>query len=165
MNYPSLAHYRHTVAEHYAAVRANPDPHDAWLKWRAARDDLIRTHPLSVLEDHERDTFQGIPYADYDPAWRYDLPIDFDVEHDEIKGELPEGTIRLVRAGKVYLTLPSGMDAELTLLWIQGYGGGDFLAVSGCNQWQYDLWRWALSVGYDQGGGFRHHGGACGAGF
>ena len=72
-------------------------------------------------------TLKAFPMPITTQLWCYELAIDFDVEHDEIEGELPEGAIRFMRAGKVEFVLPSGMDATLTLFWIQGYGGGIFL--------------------------------------
>lgn len=126
-HYAALAEYRHRVAEQYAAVRANPNPAAAWIAWRAARDDLFRQHPMSALDDARRAGFQGIPYAPYDPAWRFVLPVDTQVKPEAFTGELPEGTIRYMRCGRVQFTAPTGETGTLSLFWIQGYGGGIFL--------------------------------------
>jgi len=60
---------RHVFAL-YAGVRASADPELAWRGWRAARDELFRTHPQSPLPEQTRAGFTGLPYFDYDPAMR-----------------------------------------------------------------------------------------------
>lgn len=123
----SLAHYRRSVAEHYAAVRDHSDPASACVQFRAARDQLLREHPLSALEAKQKAGFQGIPYAAYDPAWRFVVPLDYDVPSFIIEGELPEGYIRYQRFAQVRFTSPNGAEGKLSLFWILGYGGGVFL--------------------------------------
>lgn len=126
-DYAQLAEYRRTVAEMYAAVRANPNPADAALKFRAARDALFRDHPLSALTDEARANFGGLPYAPYDPAWRILAPLDYAVTQDEFSLELPEGSFRYQRFARAHFTAPSGEPAALSLYWVLGYGGGVFL--------------------------------------
>ena len=119
-----LAHYRRTVAEHYATVRANPDSADAARECRAARDHLFKTHPLSALEPDQREAFTGLPYAPYDPAWRFVVPVETeDIEPEVFSAELPEGLFRYQRCGQVRF----GAGGVLSLFWILGYGGGLFL--------------------------------------
>ena len=60
---------RHVFAL-YAGVRAAADPELAWRGWRAARDELFRTHPQSPLPEQTRAGFTGLPYFDYGPAMR-----------------------------------------------------------------------------------------------
>ena len=126
-DYAELAHYRRTVAEHYAAVRASDDPVAAALRFRAERDRLFESHPLSALTEAARADFQGIPYADYDPSWRFTTAIVKDVDPEEITGELPEGPIRYQRIGRAHFTTPTGEAGVLSLFWILGYGGGVFI--------------------------------------
>jgi uncharacterized protein len=126
-DYSELARYRRMVAEHYAEYRANPDPAAAVLRFRQRRDALFREHPLSALTDAQRAAFNGIPYADYDPAWRFVAEIDKHVEPEILEGELPEGAIRYQRIGYVPFTTPNGETDRLSLFWIMGYGGGVFI--------------------------------------
>jgi len=125
INYAALAQYRHTVAEMYAAVRADNDPEIAAARLRAAKDDLYKNNPLSPIPD--RENFMGLPYAPYDPAWRFTLPIDTDVEHDVFEGEISEGVLKYMRYGVVHFTAPTGEAGTLSLFWLMGYGGGLFL--------------------------------------
>ena len=70
--YLALAHWRHTVAEMYAAIRQTPesDQPNAWKAFRASRDRLIKQHSQSPLDDRQRVGFASLPYYAYDPAWR-----------------------------------------------------------------------------------------------
>ena len=52
-----LWHWRRTVADLYACVRAAPDPQAAWHDWRRGRDALFRSHPQSPLEADRRAGF------------------------------------------------------------------------------------------------------------
>lgn len=126
-HYSNLAHYRRTVAQHYQLLRDTPNLLDAAKAFRSARDELFRTHPLSPIESDKRPNFEGISYALYDPAWRFTLPIDYDVELKIFNVELPEGQMRYERFGKVHFTTRLGEKGQLSLFWILGYGGGVFL--------------------------------------
>ncbi len=124
-NYARLAEYRHIVAEMYATVRANPDPQVAWESWHTAKNRLYKENPLSPIQD--RESFDGLPFAPYNRAWRFDLAIDTDVPHEEFSGEVSEGILRYTRYGKVHFKAPTGEQASLSLYWLGGYGGGIFL--------------------------------------
>src|SRR5512142_92254 len=50
----TLAHWRRTVAEMYADVRAATDASDAAARFRAARDRLFAEHPDSPLTSAQR---------------------------------------------------------------------------------------------------------------
>jgi hypothetical protein len=126
-DYAELARYRRMVAEHYAVVRASDDPAAAAHRFRTERDRLFLNHPLSALTETARANFQGIPYAGYDPAWRFVVAVDKDVEPEAISGELPEGPIRYQRIGRAHFTAPTGEAGVLSLFWILGYGGGVFV--------------------------------------
>lgn len=126
-DYAGLAHYRRIVAGHYAAVRIHPNPPVAAQEWRAARNRLFKENPFSALEADQQANFSGLPYANYNPAWRFVVPIDFEVTPDVFSVELPEGTMKYERFGKVNFIAPTGEKAALALFWIQSYGGGVFL--------------------------------------
>ena len=118
--------YRRRVADMYQRVRVSSDPRVAWNGWRADRDQLFRTHPQSPYPPGDRGTRVDLAYFDYDPAWRLEaqvVPVEgglVDVAHSG------DGSTRFVPFGRVELATPGG-DISLTLLWLEGYGGGVFL--------------------------------------
>ncbi|HEY3125659.1 MAG TPA: DUF1684 domain-containing protein [Candidatus Limnocylindria bacterium] len=119
-----LLDYRRRVSELYGEVRAlrERDVRAAHQRWRAARDELFRSHAQSALPPDRRAGFRGLPYRDYDPAFAFTatvrpLPQErYDV--DTSTG----GVIPFVRFGAV--DLPIG---TLEVLWLDAYSGGVFL--------------------------------------
>lgn len=109
----------------YAAVRAIPDPAEAHGLWCEERDALFRGHPASALSLDEREAFEGLPVAEYDPAWRFELELDagepgsFDYETGT------DGVVSFERIGVVRVPAVGLLD-----VWRHtGYGGGIFLPV------------------------------------
>ena len=122
-----LLDYRRRVFELYQTVRSADNPAAAWTLWRNARDDLFRHHPQSALDEAQKASFAGLPYYDYDPAFRVIAPVDDKVEAIEHAGEIgDDGHIAYRRFGRVKFDLPTG-SGELSLFWITGYGGGVFI--------------------------------------
>jgi uncharacterized protein len=126
----SLLGWRRAVAETYTAVRAHidhgGDPADAHRTWRERRDDLFAHHEDSPLPPSARRAFHGLTYAAYDPALRWTLDVDRDVEH-EVR-DVPTGTdgvVRFERVGRVHVPDAGGLD----VWWLLGYGGGVFVPV------------------------------------
>lgn len=117
----ALWDWRRRVAGLYADVRANPDPHAAWLNWRAGRDALFATHSQTPLDGPG----PALPFFGYDPALRFVVPLEpangepvpFDAGAD--------GTILMRPFGRVTL----GDLGSLTVFWILGYCGGAFLPL------------------------------------
>ena len=74
----TLADWRHTVAEHYVAVRAlvRSDGPAAAAQFRNARERLFREHPDSPIERERRAGWQGLAWYPYDNAWRVRGTID-----------------------------------------------------------------------------------------
>jgi uncharacterized protein (DUF1684 family) len=125
----TLAHWRRTVAEMYASVRRSPPAErtHACDAFRAARDDLFRSHPQSPLVAEQRAGFSGLGYYPYDPAWRVVGTPDKGVEQDTLAVELPaEGTLHYTRIARVRFVVWD-QQCALSLFWIEGYGGGLFL--------------------------------------
>jgi len=122
----ALWNWRRRVGELYAEVRAS-DPLRGWQHWRAVRDDLFRRNPQSPLGRERRDRFEGLACFPYDPGWRFVVELDR-------PESLESFSMAAGRDGEVRLTpfartsgLASRLSAELTLYWIEGYGGGVFL--------------------------------------
>ncbi len=127
-HYPELADYRRSVATLYAAVRdSRSDPAATCRQFRLARDRLFRTHPQAALSAEQQAHFKGLSYYEYDPSFRFLLPIDPNVEPGVLEVDLPEeGRLRMQRFGKIHF-LVDGQRVSLSLFWLLGYGGGIFL--------------------------------------
>src|SRR6185369_3427247 len=104
----SLLGWRREVAQTYAAVRAHVqaggNPAGAHGLWQERRDILFAHHPDSPLSPQARSGFAGLGYAPYDPALRWTLDVDRDVDH-EVR-EVPTATDGLVRfelVGRVHV--------------------------------------------------------------
>ena len=70
-----LLEYRRIVSEMYAAVREGGGGARTWSHWRTDRDELFATHPQSALSPEAQDSFSGLPYFPYDPAWRIEATV------------------------------------------------------------------------------------------
>lgn len=110
-----LADYRAAVARMYLS--------DADLTgFRKQRDELFRDHPRSPIP---RGTdFDGVRYFPPDPGAVHEVTLRPDAGELEIDTGGPDGVVRYTRAG--ILDTPYG---ELSLWWIEAYGGGLFLPV------------------------------------
>lgn len=119
----ALWDWRRRVAAIYAAVRETDDPVAGWRLWRAERDRLFREHSQSPIES--RAGFAGLPFFDYDPALRFLVALRpvAGAALEVSAGE--DGTMRL-RPFAMTEGL-ARLGGELTLYWIEGYGGGVLL--------------------------------------
>ncbi len=125
----TLLDWKRRVFDLYAAVREDPDPHHAWLRWRDARDELFRRHPQSPLTEDARAAFTGLPYFDYDPAFRVVAavaPAEPVLREIATSGERPYTFRRFARAGFEL----GGEERTLDLFWLEGYGGGVFVSFA-----------------------------------
>jgi uncharacterized protein len=121
-----LLDWKRRVFALYADVRAAADKEGAWRRWRAARDELFRSHPQSPLPVESRVGFAGLPYFDYDSALLVlaDVePMDGGLVSIGSSGDEPV-LFREVAAARFEL---AGEVRELGLYWLEGYGGGLFL--------------------------------------
>jgi uncharacterized protein len=121
----SLLDWRRRVAALYAAARGAADPEAGWRTWRDGRDDLFARHPDSPLDETARARFDGLPFAPYDPAQRFEAPL---APAPPGRLEVPtaaDGVVPLERIGVVDLDGVGTLD----VWWIGGYGGGVFLPL------------------------------------
>jgi len=121
-----LWNWRQTIADLYHNVRSNRDTSAAWQLWCDTRATLFRTHPQSPIEPEDRDAYAGPATFAYDPALRFTTPL-VSVKPERL-------TIATGADGKVSIRafartdgLEPRLGSELTLYWIEGYGGGVFL--------------------------------------
>ncbi len=123
----TLAHWRRTVAEIYAAARAAGDPALAADAFREARDALFRMHPDSPITVERRRDWGGARWFAYDPSWRIVAEIERAPHGDEFELDLHEdGILRCARVGYARFER-EGRAAALALYWFEGYGGGLWL--------------------------------------
>ena len=124
MTYDTLWDWRRQIADLYAQIRAEPDLQTAWRHWRTVRDHLFKTHPQTPL-DHPA-AFTTLPVFDYDPAFRFLVHLE---PLTAAPLHLPagnDGQVALTPFARTVGLAPS-LGAELTLYWLEGYGGGVFL--------------------------------------
>jgi len=121
-----LLEYRRVVGEMYAAVREGGGGAKTWSHWRTDRDELFAIHPQSALSPEAQDSFSGIPYFPYDPAWRIEAAVS-PIASDEVQiDHSGQGETAFTPVGRVSFDSPEGA-VGLTLFWLGGYGGGLFL--------------------------------------
>jgi uncharacterized protein (DUF1684 family) len=122
----TLLAWRRRVHEIYAEVRAAGDPETAHEQWRRARDELFATHPDTPLLPEDRESFDGLTVAPYDPSLRFEVTLDEDVEPHRF--EVPtatDGVVPFERVGVLHLPGLGDLDAW----WLASYGGGLFVPV------------------------------------
>jgi uncharacterized protein (DUF1684 family) len=130
--FEELWDYRSRVRDLYRQVREghtleNADHAEIHRAFREARDELFRTHPQSALDELQKAQFRRLEYFEYDPAFRFILPLETDVPPDVLEFQLSEdGLVRAQRFGRIRFTL-DGQEHSLSLFWLLGYGGGVFL--------------------------------------
>jgi uncharacterized protein len=119
---PALADWRLRVAEMYLAPPIEGE--DGWEDFRRRRDVLFREHPQTPLSEAQRSAFDGLPYFPYrsDAIVRCRLLPSARAEPLELDTGGEDGVVRYRRVGRLATS-----DGELTLFWIEAYGGGLFL--------------------------------------
>jgi uncharacterized protein (DUF1684 family) len=125
-----LLDYRRRVAILYSNARdRQTDGALRCLDFRHDRDELFRHHPQSALSEAQKSRFDGLRYYAYDPALRFELPIE-PVDQPTVREiMLPEeGAFHMRRFGQVHFSV-YGQGVSLSVYWIMGYGGGIFLPL------------------------------------
>jgi uncharacterized protein len=121
----TLLDWRRRVAALYAAARATDDPESGWRIWRDGRDDLFATHPDSPLDAAAREGFDGLPFAPYDPALRFEAVVEPAAAQRLEVPTASDGVVPFERIGTVQL----GDLGRLDVWWLDSYGGGVFLPL------------------------------------
>jgi len=146
----TLLSWRRSVFTVYAEVRAERDPERAWERWRTGRDVLFAKHPDSPLLPGDRDEFTGLPFAPYDPALRWELPVEETTPERRHVPTMTDGIVPFERVGLVRLP---GL-GTLDVWWLDSYGGGIFVPVADPNPKTYGGGRHLIDTvkGADLGG-------------
>lgn len=124
--YVSLCGWRREIADLYAAIRAMP-ARQGWAHWRGVRDRLFREHSQSPLAAARKAQFSSIDCFAYDPSLRFEVELGPVIDRATIELEAgKDGMLTLVPFAMT-IGLEPALGKELTLYWIEGYGGGLFL--------------------------------------
>jgi uncharacterized protein (DUF1684 family) len=123
----ALWSWRRQIAELYGAIRAAAAPEAAWRNWRRVRDELFRAQPQSPLGPTERAAFRGLPYFAYDSRLRFLVELEAPADaRPETMVAGTDGEVTLLPFARTR-GLAATLAGELTLYWINLYGGGVFL--------------------------------------
>ena len=125
----ALLDWKRRVFALYQSVRAATDPESAWDLWREGRDELFRTHPQSPLAAAQRAEFPGLQYFDYEPRLR--VLADLRTAEPELReiGASGNQSVLFRRFATAVFELDRH-ELSLELYWLEGYGGGIFLAFA-----------------------------------
>jgi len=121
----ATADFRRQVSALYAQVRAAPDAAQGHRLWAAGREILLGHHPVSPLLPQHRGPGARVPVADYDPSFRFVVPVLAAPAHRMEVRTGTDGLVRYDRIGRVEL---DGLGA-LDVWWHEGYGGGLFVPL------------------------------------
>jgi uncharacterized protein (DUF1684 family) len=125
----ALLDWKRRVFALYQSVRSTPDAEAAWNLWREGRDDLFRTHPQSPLPEAERGDFTGLQYFDYAPQLRVLADVQA-AEPEPRQIGASGGQSVLFRRFATASFMLEGQELSLDLHWLEGYGGGIFVAFA-----------------------------------
>ena len=96
------------------------------MAWREGRDALFKTHPQSPLDEQQRSSFKALPFFEYDPALRFTVQLRAAEGASFLVSAGADGDVRL-RCFAQTDGLRQAIGRELSLFWVEGYGGGVFL--------------------------------------
>ncbi|MEM7446058.1 MAG: DUF1684 domain-containing protein, partial [Pseudomonadota bacterium] len=124
----SLWDWRRAIFEAYREVREQADhPQAAWAKWRKVRSDLFRNHAQSPIARDGRTSYDGPPFYSYDKRFRFAVDLTAPLDDEAINVPAgADGTVSLKPFARTS-GLKNVLGGELTLFWMQLYGGGVFL--------------------------------------
>jgi len=121
-----LWEWRQIIADLYHSIRMSGDPAIAWQEWCDTRARLFRTHPQSPIEPQDGEGYEGPSTFPYDPALRLSVRLEAANEERLTVATGDDGELTM-RAFARTSGLQDALGGELTLYWIEGYGGGVFL--------------------------------------
>lgn len=116
--------WRRSVFALYDEVR-ELEPRAGHALWRTRRDDLMRSHPATPVLPEDRAAFSGLPVAEYDPAWRFEVPVE---AAEPLSFDFETGTDGIVQYERLGIARVPGV-GDLDVWRHTGYGGGVFLPI------------------------------------
>jgi len=117
--------WRRRVFALYAQVRAASHPEAGHELWQRGRNELLAHHPATPILPEDRPGFRGVPIAPYDPAWRFEVPL----QPAEPGGfEFATGTDGVVPFERVAVVELQGL-GSLDVWRLTTYGGGLFIPL------------------------------------
>jgi len=121
-----LADWRRRINDLYSQIRNFDDPVQAWRHWHEVRSKLFRTHPMSPVPVLQRASFVEIPVFEYDAGLRFEVALE-PVQKKQVTDVIgKDGTLSYSSIART-VGLEPALGAELTVYWIEGYGGGLFM--------------------------------------
>jgi uncharacterized protein len=121
--------WRQRIASLYHDIRASEDIAAAWRLWCETRALLFRSHPQSPIEPANRAAFERPAVFEYDPALRLLVRLS-PVMPEQLTVATGADGATTMHAFARTRGLEAELGGELTLYWIEGYGGGVFLPFS-----------------------------------
>lgn len=123
------------------------NPAEAHSYWRQERDRMFGTHSASPLTAADKAVFGGLRTADYDPIYRFNVPLTKEGAGREMSVDTgADGVVHFLRLGT--FDLPEM--GQLAVWKIQGYGGGIFVpfrdATAGQSGGSYGSGRYLLDT-------------------
>lgn len=118
--------WRRKITDMYYDVRSISDVRAAWRLWCESRAEMFRTHPQSPIEPAGRMVFDGPVFFPYDPELRFLVRLSPPL-FEHLAFETGADGSTAMHAFARTDGLRERLGAELTLYWIEGYGGGVFL--------------------------------------
>jgi uncharacterized protein (DUF1684 family) len=113
--------------ERNEALLADVDPVEVCRRFRNERDELFASHPQSAYDEEQRRAFRGLEYFPYDPEACVEAVVETNVEPRRLLIETSDdASVPMTRVGVLRFSIGSDR-CELSLYWIDVYGGGLFL--------------------------------------
>jgi uncharacterized protein len=118
--------WRKRIADLYHQVRSSTDASAAWRLWCDTRSTMFRDHPQSPIEAADRQLFAGPTAFPYDPSMRVIVRVVPVTPEKMTVATGADGELSMSSFART-CGLEEKLGGELTLYWIEGYGGGVFL--------------------------------------
>lgn len=131
MNYLDLYDYRRRVLALYRdrneALQDGKQPETVLQRFREERDRLFAHHPQSALNEEQKRQFQGLSYFPHNLQACVEATVELRAESERGLAQTSgDETMPLRRSAILHFTI-NGEAAELSMYWIDVYGGGLFL--------------------------------------
>lgn len=121
-----LWEWREKISDLYHHIRSSEDVSAAWRLWCDTRSTMFRDHSQSPIEAAERQAFVGPKTFPYDPSMRMIVRTETVPPEKMTVATGADGELSM-RSFARTCGLEEKLGGELTLYWIEGYGGGVFL--------------------------------------